>query len=179
MFVKRGAGPKSSPQPFDFFPTHPRWTQALIDNVDVPHYVWECAAGDGAMVDVLEAAGHEVLATDITTGTDFLESTATADAVVTNPPFKHWDAFALHAIRVAPFVAMVAGWHLLAGSMRRTNGVFRAFPPSEILVIPQKMPLPATADRPAFKSMFNHAWVIWTRTDDTQIGDTTIRWVDA
>ena len=62
---------------------------------------WECAAGDGAIVRVLEQNGWSVVGTDIASGTDFL----TADLpdgvewIITNPPFNLAEAFIRRAVQ--------------------------------------------------------------------------------
>jgi len=74
----------------DFYPTPKDVTVALMDflNLD-PCVVWECAAGNGAMSNVIKSYGHNVIETDIATGHDFLALTdIKADAIITNPPFN-------------------------------------------------------------------------------------------
>ncbi len=84
----------------DFWRTEPALAAALIQYVlpTLPQgVVWECGAGDGMLVDALEAAGREVIATDIEpqrrgiARLDFLNdppSATTRGAVlITNPPF--------------------------------------------------------------------------------------------
>lgn len=94
-----GGAPQNGRSKDDHYATPAAATIALLQAEQVPHKIWECAAGDGAMSRVLEAAGHEVEATTlydygIGGGVDFLqESTARAQAIVTNPPFKLAEAF--------------------------------------------------------------------------------------
>lgn len=64
----------------DFFPT-PAWaTHALIDNEKFVGDIWECACGNGAMSDVLETRGNNVVSSDLFQrgygegGVDFLEA---------------------------------------------------------------------------------------------------------
>lgn len=79
----------------DFYPTWPAATKALlsVERFDGP--IWEPACGDGAMSKVLEAAGHEVISTDLIDrgygegGRYFLmEWAPRAPNIVTNPPFR-------------------------------------------------------------------------------------------
>lgn len=89
----------------DFYPTPKAVTEALAKTYDyalIGRMVWEPAAGDGAMVDVLRAAGATVFATDIEPRRadvakldifdDRLETSPrirnSVQAVVTNPPFN-------------------------------------------------------------------------------------------
>lgn len=82
----------------DFYPTHPGATRALLGVESFAGGIWEPACGDGAMSRVLEAAGHDVVSTDLIDrgygegGRDFLmEWSAQAPNIVTNPPFR-WAA---------------------------------------------------------------------------------------
>lgn len=89
----------------DFYPTWPAATRALlsVERFDGP--IWEPACGDGALSRVLEAAGYEVISTDLIDrgygegGRDFLmEWTSLAPNIVTNPPFKLAEEFVERAL---------------------------------------------------------------------------------
>ena len=74
----------------DRYPTPPEATIALMDFLNLDHdiKIWECACGDGAMLDILRAYGHEVVGTDIIYGEDFLGDVwHDCNAIITNPPF--------------------------------------------------------------------------------------------
>lgn len=92
----------------DFYET-PAWcTEALIASVRLPGVIWEPAAGRGAIVAPLVAAGHKVYASDIEVRdgfelmvSDFLASRRShrdADAIVTNPPYTLAREFIEHAL---------------------------------------------------------------------------------
>src|SRR5437762_7357044 len=49
----------------DFYPTPPEAVHALLSVYQPPHCIWEPACGDGAIVNVLHAAGHHVIASDL------------------------------------------------------------------------------------------------------------------
>jgi len=83
----------------NFYPT-PAWvTHALIEHVlgeeNGKHYrVWECACGDGAMVDELKSWGYKTIGTDIRGDPprDFLDPSTGLirpyiNAIITNPPY--------------------------------------------------------------------------------------------
>jgi hypothetical protein len=89
---------------------------ALLRVEQLPHQIWEPACGPGAIVQILRAAGHTVIATDLidygcpdsTAKVDFLlERTALADCIVTNPPFKLAHQFVAHALDLCPRVFML------------------------------------------------------------------------
>ena len=99
----------------DFYETPPEATRALLRGLDpcmdFPRKVWEPAAGRGAISRELEAAGYEVVKTDlvahegadpgITSGVDFLMENRAPDgvrAIVTNPPYKNADEFIRHGL---------------------------------------------------------------------------------
>jgi hypothetical protein len=80
--------------PDGFYPTPPRAVRALLARESFKGVLWECACGDGAISRILEAAGFEVISTDLIDrgfgrgGHDFLtDRTTVVDFVVTNPPF--------------------------------------------------------------------------------------------
>ena len=77
-----------------YYPTPPRGARALLARESFKGVLWECACGDGAISRVLEAAGFQVMSTDLVDrgygrgGHDFLaDHTTLADHVVTNPPY--------------------------------------------------------------------------------------------
>lgn len=86
----------------DLYETPPDVTRALLRTGALDQYrhpIWEPCAGRGAMVEVLQEAGHTVIAHDlraydgaipgIVSGRDFLlEWNPPARLIVTNPPFK-------------------------------------------------------------------------------------------
>jgi len=123
----RGIIPSPERERDDFYPTPPEGTAALLAVEQFDGTIWEPACGDGAISRVLEAAGHEVISTDLIDrgygrgGVDFLLDWQTwADNVVTNPPFKHAEAFAEHALRRSRRkVALLCRLAWLEGQQRR------------------------------------------------------------
>jgi hypothetical protein len=105
----------------DLYETDPRITRALLKYERLPLYIWEPACGRGAIVNVLRAAGHQVVATDIADygvpvtapgylGIDFLKehmAPAGTEAIVTNPPYRLAAEFVRHALRLCPRVVML------------------------------------------------------------------------
>ena len=125
-------GKKENRRSLDFYPTPPECTVALMEFLNLsPCIIWEPAAGDGAIVKVLESYGHKVIATDIQTGYDFLKTVGTADAIITNPPFNLSHEFILKALHDAPIVAMVLKsqyWHA-----KKRFDLYKQNPPSYVL----------------------------------------------
>jgi hypothetical protein len=94
----------------DSYPTPPCAVEALLRAESLPHYLWEPAAGRGAIVTVLRDHGHAVIASDLVdygfpthfSGRDFLlerKAPERCEAIVTNPPFKLATEFVTHALR--------------------------------------------------------------------------------
>jgi hypothetical protein len=165
----RIGGNQSNPDrhPTDLYPTHPAWTQALLAQVTLEGPVWEPAAGNGDMVQVLEDYSYQVRATDILTGTDFLAQTDRWDgSIVTNPPYRHADEFVHKALSLtsAP-VAMLLPIGALGGQRRFTQ-LWAAKPPSRIVVVAKRMPVYGKA------SQFNHIWAVW----NSGSSPTTLHW---
>jgi hypothetical protein len=102
----------------DLYSTPSVATEALLRVENLPHYLWEPAAGRGAIVEVLRSAGHEVYASDLIDygyplhhgGRDFLLEPEMPDAVgaiVTNPPYMLAEEFVEHALTLSPLVVML------------------------------------------------------------------------
>ena len=116
----------------DLYGTPAVATEALLRvEPTLPHRIWEPAAGRGAIVDVLRAAGHEVLASDLVeygepthlAGRDFLMERALpkgCEMILTNPPFKIADQFVAHALDLCPRVIMLLRLAFYE-SVRRTH----------------------------------------------------------
>ena len=107
-YAKRGA---------DMYPTPSVATEALLRVEQLPARIWEPAAGDGAIVDVLREHGREVVASDLADygfpldfAADFPALTAApagVDAIVTNPPFRLAEQLVAHALKLCPRVVML------------------------------------------------------------------------
>ena len=149
----------------DFYPTPRECSTALIRFLEARYLlrpgdtVWECAAGDGNIAKVFEAAGYEVISTDIVTGTDFLDPSISYDArmIITNPPFCLAEQFIrkAHSLKI-PFAFLLKSqyWH----SAKRKK-LFDECTPSYVL--------PLTW-RPDFtgqgSSLLDMAWNVWIDT---------------
>ena len=79
---------------FEFYPTPPEATRALLSVESFEGDIWEPACGDGAISKVLEAAGYQVVSTDLIDrgfgagGHNFLKSSRPlAKNIITNPPY--------------------------------------------------------------------------------------------
>ena len=154
----------------DFYAT-PAWvTEALVGSIVArPGSIWEPACGDGQMVRVL-TEHFIVLATDVQTGTDFLQTemlpNCSIRGVVTNPPYEKAEEFCAHALEltkpVGGFVAM-----LLRCDFDHAKGrsyLFREHPAwSKKLVLTKRIVWFVEEDtgKPKASPSFNHAFYIW------------------
>jgi hypothetical protein len=101
---------------FDLYEKPAVAVEALLRVEQIPHRIWEPAAGRGAIVRVLRDHGHAVIASDIHNYgnlhfvSDFLAQErlpAGCEAIVTNPPFRLAEEFVAHALELAPLVIML------------------------------------------------------------------------
>ncbi|MBQ9553261.1 MAG: SAM-dependent DNA methyltransferase [Clostridia bacterium] len=153
-----GGNPEKGRREMDFYPTPEDVTTALLDFLGWKNStIWEPAAGDGAMVRVLERYGNRVIATDIrTTGDDYLATPVPdgVQAIVTNPPFSAAESFIRRSLENGlPFALLLKSQYWHAGSRR---ALFFRSPPS--LVLPLTW-------RPDFTgqgaSLMDVAWSVW------------------
>jgi hypothetical protein len=100
----------------DLYETPAVAVEALLRVEKIPHYVWEPAAGRGAIVRVLRDHGHAVIASDIFDYgglhfcRDFLGEIgmpAGCECVLTNPPYRDAERFVAHALELSPLVIML------------------------------------------------------------------------
>ncbi len=158
----------------DLYETPACATIALMRAEKLPLKLWECAAGRGAIVNVLRIAGHEVLASDLVDygqpshfyGRDFLmEHVAPegCEAIVTNPPFKLADEFVRHALRLVPRVYMLLRLAFLESERRRD--ILDGGGLSRVHVFRNRLPMMHrdgwTGPRASSATPF--AWFVWDR----------------
>jgi hypothetical protein len=149
-------------------------TAALIRAVKLPHRLWEPCCGPGAIVKVLRAAGHEVIASDLVdygcpssqNGIDFLTVDSAppgVDTIVTNPPYKICDRFVAKALSLVPNVVALLRIGFIESERRR--GILDGGRLSEIHVFRRRLPM---MHRRGFTgaaiegSAMAFAWYRWT-----------------
>jgi hypothetical protein len=180
---KHETGYERSPR--DFYPTRERWvTEALLAHVDLGGLtVWEPAAGEGHMAEVLKTAGAaRVYCSDIVDRGYALDAIhnftlptspdtgAHFDAIVTNPPFG------LRAATAEQFVASglrhIAKGGLLAlllptdfDSASRRRPLFHDCPWFAARIsLTRRIVWFERADGEREAPKENHAWFVWQRT---------------
>lgn len=149
----------------DFYPTPPLGTELLLTKERFAGSIWEPACGRGDMSRVLEAAGYEVISTDLVDRgygegrQDFLLhwGASLAPNIVTNPPFKLGEEFARHALDLGcDKVALLLRIHFLEGQ-RRLDLLRRL---ARVWVFS--------------KRMIGYAWYVWDRA---HVGPPILGWV--
>ena len=77
----------------------------LLEQETFAHDIWECAAGEDHIANVLREHGYSVLSTDIIDRTghtqvlDFLTAEKRFNGdIITNPPYKYAQKFVEHAL---------------------------------------------------------------------------------
>jgi hypothetical protein len=166
--------------PYDLYETPAVAVEALLRVEQIPHRVWECAAGKGAIVNVLRAHGHDVVATDIHdygglhSVRDFLLEPAMpedCDCILTNPPFRFAAQFVEHALKLSPLVVMLLRLAFLESERRCP--ILEGAGLARIHVFRKRLPMMHRAGWEGKKanSGMAFAWFVW---DCTHPGRTTI-----
>jgi hypothetical protein len=143
--------------------------RALLEVEPLAGPIWEPACGPGAIVRVLRAAGHHVVASDLAdhgcpqslAGVDFLKQEHAPESVqtiLTNPPDKLADKFVRHALELAPRVAMLLRLTFLERADILDRGrLARVYP------FRNQLPL-MHQDGPQATSATALAWFVWNET---------------
>jgi hypothetical protein len=167
----------------DFYPTWPAATSALLSVERFTGPIWEPACGDGAMSRVLEAAGHEVISSDLIDrgfgegGRDFLmEWSPRAPNIVTNPPFRWAIEFTDRALQLTTGkVCLFLRLAFLEGVER--GRWFPDTPLARVWVMSRRVPI----ERGRMKEegdghgVIAFAWFVW---DHAHAGPPTLGWLD-
>lgn len=168
--------------PDDWYPTWPEATKALlaVEKFDGP--IWEPACGEGDMSRVIEAAGHDVISTDLIdrgygeAPCDFLmEWQSRAPNIITNPPFREAKMFVDRALQLTTGkVAMFLRLAFLEGIER---GVwFPMTPLRRVWVMTRRVPMQRGKIRTTEATgMMAFAWFVW---DHEYIAEPTIGFLD-
>jgi hypothetical protein len=166
----------------DAYMTPPVAVTALLRVERLPHYLWEPCSGRGSIVNVLRAAGHQVLASDLIdysqpthfANRDFLlerKAPEGCQAIVTNPPFKLAEEFVAHALELSPLVIMLL--RLAFMESERRCGILEGRGLARIHVFRKRLPMMHRDGWEGRKANSGMAfcWMIWSRG---HAGPTTI-----
>ena len=171
----------------DLYETPECATLALLRVEQLPKRIWEPACGRGAIVRVLRAHGHEVLASDLI---DYCDPTCfyrrnfllehklpkCCECILTNPPFSLAEEFVEHALELCPYVIMLLRLAFLE-SERRSH-ILDTGSLARIHVFRRRLPMMHRDSwtGPKASSAMAFAWFVWDRG---HIGPATINRVSA
>lgn len=178
-------------EPDGFYPTFPAATAALLSVEEFHGAIWEPACGEGDISKVLEAAGYEVISSDLIdrgygeTGVDFLRQwTGRAPNVFSNPPFHLALQFVKCALQLtAPDpganathkVVMFLRLAFLEGIKRKK--FFENTPLKCIYVMSRRVPMDRAvlSEDGEAHGMLAFAWFVW---EHGYQGEPVIRFLD-
>ncbi len=172
----------------DLYETPPVAVTAIMKRETLPSVVWEPACGPGAIVGVLRAAGHTVIATDLIdwgcpdsgSRRDFLfEKRAPhgCECIITNPPYKLAQEFVLKARELAPKVVMLLRLGFLESERRRN--ILESGDLSRVYVFRNRLPMMHRRGwtGPRASSATAYAWFVWDRAHTGPTVIHRISWV--
>jgi len=171
----------------DLYETPECATLALLRVEQLPKRIWEPACGRGAIVRVLRAHGHEVLASDLIDygdptcfyRRDFLlehKLPKCCECILTNPPFSLAEEFVEHALELCPHVIMLLRLAFLESERR--SRILDTGSLARIHVFRRRLPMMHRDSwtGPKASSAMAFAWFVWDRG---HIGPATINRVSA
>ena len=112
MFVTLGASNHTDKvrEINDFYATDPIAIDKLVNAIQLPKKIWECACGTGCLSERLKYFGHNVFSTDLVDRgygemMDFLKVDNLPEectCILTNPPYKYALDFVKHSLDLLP-----------------------------------------------------------------------------
>lgn len=162
-----GAGNPEKRKAHDFYPTPADVTYALLDLLDPilspKTCFWECACGEGDMVNAIFKRGYSVFGTDIACGDgyDFLTCTPPEGVnwIITNPPFTSSEAFIRRAYSLGlPFAFLLKSqyWHA-----HSRYALFNACKPDIIAPLTWRPDFRFKEDGKHGASLMDVMWCVW------------------
>lgn len=182
-------GPQIHPHraAYEFYPTPPEATRALLSAESFDGSIWEPACGEGHISKVLEAHGHQVVSTDLVDhgygepGRDFLtERSPQARNIITNPPYGRGlaDAFCRHALALTRStggkVAMLVAIQSLCHPIR--TEFFQQTSPKVLYALDQCHCFPDGDPTRTTRSLMaqRYCWIVW---EHGHTGSTRFEWL--
>ena len=158
----------------DLYETPECATRALLHIERLPRRIWEPAAGRGAIVRVLRAHGHEVVASDLIdygeqthfSRRDFLlehKAPQGCECILTNPPFSLAEQFVAHALDLCPRVIMLLRLAFLESERR--SRILDTGTLARVHIFRRRLPMRHRDgwQGPKASSAMAFAWFIWDR----------------
>ena len=154
----------------DHFPTPPWATRAICEFIEpAGNNVWEPACAEGYMARPLHEYFYDVCASDIHDYGygevyDFLwPSDRRTDWIITNPPFRLAEQFAMTALERADIgVALLVRTAFLE-SAGRYERLFSKCPPSDVLQFVERVPMHKGRLDPNGTTATAYCWLVWRK----------------
>ncbi len=161
----------------DYYATDPVAIDKLLEAVEIPRCVWECACGGGHLSKRLIEHKKHVISTDLKErgydhgwgGVDFLKTQINPFvercAIITNPPYKYATEFVYHAMELlkdGDMCCMFLKLTFLEGKARRE--LFKKYPPEKVLVFSERVKCAKNAEfEKVQSSAVAYAWYVWKK----------------
>lgn len=172
----------------DDFPTPPWAGRALCEHVITAEpgaVLWEPAVNRGFLLRGLRGYFAQVAASDVhdygaNKVADFLfpgdvPEGASADWIITNPPFRLAEQFARRGLEVARRgVALLTRTAFLEGS-RRYADLFTPHPPAIVAQFVERVPMVKGRCDPDASTATSYCWIVWLK--DRGRGPTEFVWI--
>jgi hypothetical protein len=170
----------------DYYATEPKAVELLLNMEPFSHNIWECACGEGHLVNQMRQMGYHVLASDIINRgindrtIDFLnwDKSIHEYNIITNPPYKYATQFCYKAIDLIDDgykVAMFLKVQFLEGKERKK--LFEKYPPKYVYISSSRLQCAKNGDFEKMKagggSAIAYAWYVWEKGYQ---GETILRW---
>jgi hypothetical protein len=161
---------------FDDFPTPPWATRALIEHVIGDHWqkntCLEPGCGAGYMSRTLREYFGEVDAYDAldfghNETRDFLTydyKPGQYDWIITNPPFKHAEAFLNKSLTIASVGVSIFSRTVFVESVGRYNRIFRDRPPSILAFFSERVPINKGRVAIDNTTATSYSWLVWMKS---------------
>ena len=174
----------------DYYATDPRALELLMeeyaDELNLSRRIWEPAAGEGHLAEVLRKRGRTVCATDIIERgyklddvVDFfsINSRMYCD-IVTNPPYSIAKEFVEHALDIVDEGRKVLMFlRLLFLESKKRKELFEKYPPRAIYVSSSRLQCAKGGNFDKYANgtgtEIAYAWFLWEKGYS---GDTVVRW---
>lgn len=174
----------------DYYATDPRALKLFLDKFyedgeRLADKVWECACGEGHLVNVLKRYGYEVFCSDIIDrgceGAKIMNFLTAGckwyGDILTNPPYKHAKEFVLEAldsIDNGHKVIFFLKCQFLEGQDRFKN-IFKDYPPKYVYVHSARQNCAKNGEFDKYTSAtLCYCWFVWQKGFK---GETILRWI--
>jgi hypothetical protein len=174
-------------QEHDYYATHPRAVELLLQLEKFEHSIWEPACGEGHISKVLSSAGHQVKSSDLIDrsfgegGIDFLgaDNQEWSGSIISNPPYSKAKEFIQKSIDITKpgsKIAMFLKLQFMESKGRKA--LFINTPPHTIYISSSRLNCAMNGDFEGQRirgegSAVGYAWYVWVNGFK---GTTQVKW---